>query len=328
MRKEKPSRVSKAYRLIAFTACTLLSIMLQRTSVLQAAEPASNNKLAIEAAATKEHYVLGEPIYLLIRLQNQGATSAFVSPGLDSESGNLAIQVTDPAGRTFPMTPIMTLDEDAATVSLASRAWLASVVSVFFGSNGWTFQVPGVYRVAVTYRATLSGGRRVEATSLPITLTVSTNELEPGRFLMQAGPAGLEAGKLLLWHGGDHLKAGQEQLRELLSRYPESTISHYVRFSLGRSLSESFKDYAANKVRPANFNGAIELLEKIPARKLPDYLEIQRSLALARSAIGLKRREAAQKSLQEARSLIGDRSEYQHFLSQLTRLEQAAAAIP
>ncbi len=279
---------------------------------------AVNLSLALEAET--QTFVLGEPIYVTLRLQNTGTTSVDVFQMLRPREGFTYFEMTAPDGAAVGFVPLTLLETDAGPESLAPGEEVAQVVPLFYGGRGWTFTETGDYRLRAFYRHLASQERGTIASS-PLTITIGEGD-GAGRLLLDEDAGSGEAGKLLLWQGGDHLTQGIALLQRVIEEYPGSPVAEYARFSLGKRLSKPFKNYAVGQVRPADPQAALAMLEQVRADQLPTYLQIQKDIAQARSYIGMDRSREAAEVLGKLRETIGNRAEFQLFLRQIDRIER------
>ena len=284
-----------------------------------------HNALSVTLRPTKPTYVLGEPVYVILQLDNHGATPIGIFPYLEPGEGAVHIEVTAPDEKRAPFVPLGESYNEVAEVTVAPRESRAAVFPVFFGGRGWTFDRLGVYHLTAVYSGVMKSGELIEVVSEPVGLTVDEAEEEIGKFLIQEGVASSESGKYLTWHSGDHLRKGKAHLMNLLDRWPESTVASYARFALGKGLSDSFMDYSVGRVRPPDCAKAREYLDRIRVDVLPDNLKIHWNLALARCVLQERKVSQARLRLATAKTLIDDRPEYRDLLSMVSRMEGSAA---
>jgi len=281
--------------------------------------------LRLQASVERDGYVVGEPIYLILRLENAGNQAQRVFGSLDPGDGAVEVLLTGPDGRERRLVPLVETDQDSSImVELAPGASLGAAASVFFGADGWTFPAPGSHRLTAVYR-TPAGAQVREARSAALELRIGASADGSGEFLADGSAASLEAGKFLTWQAGDHLTAGRDRLENLLTRYPGSDLTHYVRSALSRSHATPFTDYRTREVRPANCELALEHLRTVVAERLPAYLRAQNALIRARCAARGQNTAAARAAIRDARQIAGDLPEYRGILRQIEELERNLA---
>lgn len=305
----------------------LLTASLAAAAAASAQEATPGLSLRIETE--RPGYSLGEPIYLTVRLTNTGASAERFLQMLNPVDGLLGVSVRDPKGEGVGYMPLSARDRDTPPETLepaqkyqvpVGGGQIATTFPIFFGADGWVFQTPGRYAVMATFHVQGGGASRV-IKSNALEITVREEDAGAGRFLME-GPAGLEAGRFLVWRGGDQLERGLARLRQLAERHPASpTVDHY-RVALGRSLARPFKNYIKGAVRPADYARALEELRRARDESLPARVRVEKFLAQATSFLGMQRPAEAAEALRQARALIAERTELADFREQLERLER------
>jgi hypothetical protein len=201
-------------------------------------------------------------------------------------------------------------------VTLKPGEVTADVVPIFYGARGWTFPEPGAYTITAGFKPI--GKKQAMNMAKPLTLTVGTDTA--GSLVVKEGLTGEEAGKFLLWQSGDHLRKGIELLENITEKYPDSIISDYAGFALGKSLNRHFKDFSTKKIRLPDYKKSLEYLQKVRSDKLPLYLWIQYNLVRTRCHVELKELEQATGLMNQTRKLMTNRPEFLRFEEQITRL--------
>lgn len=274
--------------------------------------------LKLELETGKPEVVIGEPVYLTARLRNTGSAPVRVASYLELEGEAIQVKITREGGKTVPFVPLAIDDVDDPGQELPPGEAAAVVLSVFFGGRGWSFPEAGTYQITAVYQDFRSRSAPIE--SNPVTLQVRQDEAS---FFLTQGPASHETGKFLLWQSGDHLRRAQAQFQELLERYPESVLTDPVRLALGVSLSRSFKDYSIDRLRPPQFERALEYLRRVRPENLPPYLRLQKQLVEARCLVRLNRREEAEAVIAKARRQVLEQPELRQLYESEARLEPA-----
>lgn len=285
----------------------------------QSENPAQTLKLTLETE--KDSLVLGEPVYLIVKLKNIGSKPARIDKNIRPEDGLLKLFMTPPDTKAFGFVPLFIIDHSDTLEFLEQDSLIAEVIPVFYGARGWTFQNAGSYTAKATYQSRTQ--REIVMSNL-IKIEVLKGNDEAGDFLFDNKKKSHEAGKFLLWQSGDHLRKGIAHLKELKNNFPNSPINDYIFLALGRSFGSSFKDYAAGKVRLPDDSTAIDNLSQVKEDRLPTFSIIQKKLAEAKSYIRLDDKNKAWKRLECARRLIGQRPEFRGFVRQLNMLEEIA----
>lgn len=292
-------------------------------SVKDAPQPAeweTLEVLTLTASTEKREYVLGEPVWVYVILENTSSKTERVWGKLRPEEGAVSILVSG-EGKEEVFTPLGRTDNDeTAFVELKAGEQIGDTFPVFFGADGWTFAEPGEYTLTVLYETPVSEGKFGRVSSDPFTVTVKE---EGGVAALVTGDeASLEAGKFLLWQGGDHLIKGKEMLSDLAERYPYSPLASYVHFALGRSLSESFMDYGKNEVRPPDCGASIKHLSQVDPAVVGTLVKVQIEFARARCFAIEGKLDAALESLARARKIAGSGPEFVRLMGKITEYEK------
>jgi hypothetical protein len=308
-------RSSWAVALVAAAALTGTTTGIAQT-------PARGLTLKIETE--RQSYALGEPVYLIVRVLNQGTAEAKLMPLLSPKDGLLAISVRDPAGRGIGFQPLASRDRDSAPVALAPGGQLATTFPIFFGATGWLFRDPGRYMVRAQFDVRAGAEKPQMVQAEPLVLTIRDEGAEGARVLMDGSAASLEAGKFLVWGSGDHLVQGMERLNQFAARTPTSPAIDHYRVALGRSWARPFKNYKLGAVRPAEYPRALTELARARDEMLPSVVRLEKYLAQATSLFGTGRSPEAVDAVRRARALVNERPELAEFGEQVERLEGAS----
>lgn len=287
-----------------------------------AQEPASGLSLKIETE--RSSYEMAEPVYLIVRVVNQGKTEVSVMPLLSPKDGLLAISIRDPAGAGVGFQPLASRDRDAAPVSIPPGGQLATTFPIFFGATGWVFRTPGRYTVRAEFDVQTGAGKPRVIRSAPMVVTIEDSRSENARTLMDGTPGSLEAGKFLVWGSGDHLVRGIERLNRFAAGTKTSRLVDHYRVALGRNWSRPFKNYKLGAVRPAEYSRAVTELAQARDEVLPGVVRLEKYLAQANSLLGSARQTEALDALRRARALFNERAELAEFKEQVERLEAAS----
>jgi len=298
-----------------------------KVSPRSAVEPATvipAVQLELSIRTEKESYYIGEPIYLVVHLRNTGREAKRVMGQLHPDDGAIAVYVTATDGARGRYAQLANVDNDSTAYrELAGGETIGDIFAIFFDANGWVFREPGIYQLDVTYRTIEQPTVASEVASNSISVTIEETPDGSGKVLVVAGdPASFEAGKFLLWQAGDHLVQGQERLTEIIERYPESVLSNYVRFALGKSLSQPFTDYGLGVIRPADCRMSSVYLRAVKPAQISENAQIQRLIAQYRCNVRLGDKDSAASAIGEVRKLIQNRPEYQALGARLDQMER------
>jgi hypothetical protein len=305
---------SKICNIIPVLAIFAVSVVWLVPSSAMARE--TSGSLSFTASVDKVRYVLGEPVFLTVRLLNTSAVPVSVPKYLDAGEGIIVVRITTPKRKTFGYMPLTLIDSDMPMVTLKPREATADVVPIFYGARGWTFPEPGTYTITAGFKPI--GKKQVVNKAKPLTLTVGTDTA--GALVVKEGLTGDEAGKFLLWQSGDHLRKGIALLENITEKYPDSIISDYAGFALGKSLNRHFKNFSSKKIRLPDYKRSLEYLKKVRADKLPLYLRIQYNLARAKCHVELNESEQFTELINQTRKLMTDRPELLRFEEHIIRL--------
>jgi transposase InsO family protein len=76
---------------------------------------------------------------------------------------------------------------------------------------------------------------------------------------------GRDQGHILYMRGAEHLRIGNDQLREVTERFPGTNLARYIHYCFGLNQARSFKDAVQGKVREPRPEAAIRELERARA---------------------------------------------------------------
>ena len=288
--------------------------------------PAEGLRLAV--GTEKAEYVLGEPVYAMIVLENTGEQTQRVLRELRPEGEVVRIFLTGADGREVLFRPLGYGDhDDTAWIDLAAGDQIGVTASIFFGADGWTFTEPGQYRLTALYTWGGEGLPVRQLRSDTATVVIGPGD-QGGTLLTRGDAASLEAGKFLTWQAGDHLELGRELLLGLLDGSRGSVLASHAAFALGRSWGEPFLDYRADEVRPADCAQAASLLDQVAVAVLGTQAQALTEVARARCAAGEGDRAAALDHLARARGAVEGRPELQDLEAQILQYAANLAGGP
>ena len=291
---------------------------------------ANQAEMVLTVHTEKDTYLIGEPVYLAVRLFNPRNTTFKVLGELEPSSDAIQIIITDPQGTQKRFIPLGFADySEEAIVPLKAESTIGNIFPIFFGNQGWTFPEVGQYHVQAIYLHSGTDGDLNRMISEPLAVTIQSDSKKAGKFLLEPGPAAQEVGKFLLWQSGDHLVLGKERLTTLISKWPDSRLATYASFALGKSLSEPFSDYRKGQVRPPDCERAEDFLEQVKLAEITPYIHLQLKMAKTRCRIYAKDIPQASELLGTISQLEvrgpeykGLRNRLQEYKEGLTRLRQ------
>lgn len=290
-----------------------------------AAKVVPDDKLVISVVPERSRYLVGEPVYVAVRLRNAGDHAERVIDSLFPEDGGVDFVIIGPDAREILFLPYGETDRDTESYkSLAPGETVGNMVPIFFGGNGWTFREPGTYRIVAYFQFPAGKGEVRESKSVPATIEIASSP-EGKALVSETAQMSNEVGKFLLWQSGDHLEKGQASLHTLLDHAPSSPLASYARFALGRSLSEPFMDYRRHTVRAPDCAAALTHLTKVNDVHITDYIRIQIAIAKGRCAAYEKDSKSAMQNFFAAKGIMVDRPEYRAIGARVAEYEQHLA---
>ena len=199
-------------------------------------------------------FEFAEPITVEIKLENQTAAAMIVPDMLKPEFGLMEVFIRNPRGQVQPYAPLFKLCGEARHQELPPGEKLFESVFLGYGAQGFYFQEPGEYQIWAIYTA---GGLRLRSNVLGIRVAYPQSRDEEQKALFTFGD---EQGHLLYMRGGDHLRRGTDELREITERYPTTHLARYIHYCLGSSQAREFKDTVSGRIRPPQIDKAIQQL--------------------------------------------------------------------
>lgn len=291
-------------------------------SIFAAPQPAKKVEgigLTLTAAPLKQNVELGEPIYLAVRLTNTHRDSIKIIGKLRPEDGFIEVFAKTPDGRTVLLSPFSEGDF-GGHFNLAPGERIGDVFPIFFGSNGWYFDTPGEYHIYAQLEVPGQQDRSVYESEA---VRLSVRDTDSGKALFETDQrTRIEAGKFLVWRGGDHLIKGQNHLKSIWKRYPDSALSSYIGSAFAKSYSEPFADYRTGKVRPPNCAAANELRREQGDMMLPDNLRIDDAMVRAKCFAEQRRWQDAKDALDAAYQLANKGPEFGSLVRAVTEMQE------
>jgi hypothetical protein len=201
-------------------------------------------------------FTFAEPVTIELKLKNQTQAPMVVPDMLNPEFGLLELLIRDPKGQVRRYEPLFKLCGEARTAELPPGEKLYESVFIAYGSGGFYFEHPGEYQIWAVYTA---GGLRLRSNSLRIRVAFPEAREEEEMALWTFGH---DQGHVLYMRGAEHLESGNNQLREVTERFPNTNLSRYIHLCFGNSEAREFKDLVTNQVRPAQPQQAVQELTK------------------------------------------------------------------
>ncbi|HEY0024427.1 MAG TPA: hypothetical protein VGB24_16045 [Longimicrobium sp.] len=233
------------------------------------------------------------------------------------------IVITGPDGSRKPFTPLSLIETAEQAPRVPPRGEIAVITPVFFGGDGWTFRQPGAYRLQAHWNADSAEELTSNVTSIQIVAGDGA-----GLRLVSNDSASFEAGKFLVWQSGDHLTEGRALLANIAEAFPASQVARHTHLAEGRNLSNPFRNFAAGTVRPANPEGALELLGRVEEAGLPVHLVVQKQLDEASALMQIAEWNAAASRLLNVQLQLDRNTSLREFLAPLQELDRVMLSSP
>jgi hypothetical protein len=214
--------------------------------------------VALYVRTRPERYLFhfAEPVTVEVKLKNQTASPMVVPDMLSPEFGLLEILIRDPKNRVRPYQPLFKLCGEARTTELPPDEKLFESVFLAYGAGGFYFEEPGEYQIWAVYSA---GGVRLRSNALRIRVAFPQAAADEEMALWTFGH---DQGHVLYMRGAAHLQSGNDHLREVTERFPDTNLSHYIHYCFGSCEAREFKDLVKGEVREPQVEQAIEELEQ------------------------------------------------------------------
>lgn len=291
-------------------------------SISKAPSPASVSQgdgIKVIAMPLKQTVELGEPVYLALRVINEGQEPVNIIGGLRPGEGLIEIYSIGAKGEKTLLPPLGVSDLEGTT-SLAPKQTIGDVFPIFFGANGWNFTKAGEYRISALLKIPTKGGF-LSFSSEPAVIKVESSK---GGQALFAGEkrSRIEVGKYLLWRSGDHLEAGIKLLTSLSKQHPNSVLSSYILAAHAQNYSEPFANYIAGKVRAPDCQKANSLREMVNPNVLPENLLIEDYISQAKCHAENRDWEKAKNALDAGSKLSEDRPEFMAYYQSITKMQE------
>jgi hypothetical protein len=254
----------------------------------------TDHPLRLDLQAPKTQYIIGEPLTVTVGLHNRGADTREVLDLLDPSYSFLNVEIRRPGSTAFePFRPaIRAYRRGQPPLRLEPNGSLHSVVKLFFGAEGWTFDRPGSYVVRADYPADmLATDQRLQSEEL--TLDVVEPPSDATRRASQL-MLGTEQGLFLLFNGGDHLRRGRESLMKVSEEAGATPFAPAARLALGlAALQPTIVSTGAPSRPPVRLDEAKRYLEGTLEAELPALSRLKAQETLANALVKENKAEEA-----------------------------------
>jgi len=238
-------------------------------------KPEMQGGLSLEISTDRSEFVLGEPVVLYVTLKNAGSGPVQVMPRLEPDYQFVEYFVKGPDGAESVFLPWAYKDYVGAQTTLQPGDSISGVAKIFYGGNGWTFKVPGTYRLRAVYENS--------ASSQEISINVKAPTDDAGQRSSQIFLSSDEVGKFLLFEGGDHLQDGISKLKTVADQMPGTPHAFYANYALGVNMMRDFANFQTNSLRAADPQMAVSYLQKIETQPVSFYYSMETTVYLSRA---------------------------------------------
>ncbi|MDX0116487.1 hypothetical protein GOC07_30545 [Sinorhizobium meliloti] len=217
---------------------------------------AAQAQVELTLSAPPAGFVLGEPVVLRATMRNTSPEPAASPRFLKPEFGIVQYYVGSEPDASSLFVPYLLKEPAEPTVQLEPGGEILEDVEIFYGADGWFFRSPGQYQV----RAVVPGGSLQSNTvNFSILPPQSPEEETAAEAIINSD----QAGRFLLFRGGEHLDEGREVLERVMELAPNSPLSDHAGVSLGLNWLRPAADWSAGEVRAANPSRALDLLSVV-----------------------------------------------------------------
>lgn len=228
------------------------------TGHLPAYDVATSNEVDFQIQMGKEEYLPGQPSIAYLKLTNISSEPLSLIDKLSPEYNVVKFYIKKEEDEVRFM-PYVFYEFISEKTILNPDESISGRAKIFYGSNGYTFPQPAVYKVRAEYHGLSDGlGKIIDSNTVDITIRQPRNKEEEEQVKLIMGK---EQALFFLFEGGDHFTDGIEQLTKLVQRYPKSVLGSYASAVLGLHWSREFKDFKNNRVRKPNYEKARSFLE-------------------------------------------------------------------
>jgi hypothetical protein len=206
----------------------------------------------------KDKYLPGQPAIAYLEIKNNSLDPIRLIKNLSPEYEVVQFFIKYEE-KTNKFVPYTILDYIPTETILKPNESLYGHAKIFYGSGGYSFPQPGLYKVKATYSGLIDRpGKIIASNTVEVNVIAPKDQDEEEQVSLIKGK---EQALFLLFEGGDHLEEGINKLDQLAKKYPTSNLGTYANAVLGLRWSKDFKDYKKGKIRKKDFNQARSFLE-------------------------------------------------------------------
>jgi len=215
-----------------------------------------DNEIKFTLKMGKEEYLLGQPAIAYLSLINNTDQTISLINSFDPKYDFVKFVIEQNENVT-QFIPYSMVDAVPKTMKLDPGKSIHGNAKIFYGSNGYTFPDPGVFKIKAVYHGLVYPSKVIESNIIEVKIRAPKNKEEEEQVNLIKGE---EQALFLLFEGGDHLVNGIKNITELAEKYPNTVLGAYANASLGIHLSKDFKDLVQNKIRKPNIDSSNKFL--------------------------------------------------------------------
>jgi hypothetical protein len=215
-----------------------------------------DNEIKFTLKMGKEEYLPGQPAIAYLSLINNTDQTISLINSFDPKYDFVKFVIEQNENVT-QFIPYSMVDAVPKTMKLDPGKSIHGNAKIFYGSIGYTFPDPGVYKIKAVYHGLVYPSKVIESNIIEVKIRAPKNKEEEEQVNLIKGE---EQALFLLFEGGDHLVNGIKNITELAEKYPNTVLGAYANASLGIHLSKDFKDLVQNKIRKPNIDSSNKFL--------------------------------------------------------------------
>ena len=219
---------------------------------------AEDSPLRLKLSTHKPAYVIGEPIYIQLKLENLFHQPVKLVNRMKLWDGFVQIKIQHQSGRELEYRPLISNCFKAERTELSPGESLKMADYIWFGRDGFLFMEPGIYFIKAAFNGMVDGDL-VESNTVHIFVGYPQRNMEPllERLFQN------EVGGIFYYQGLEHLDNVHQQLNELSQKYTvkEHPAIAHIHLTEGKRLLYETKDIHGKIVREKNVGDAYQQLK-------------------------------------------------------------------
>ena len=244
-----------------------------------------DSPLQLNLTTHKPAYVIGEPIYVQLKLKNLFHQPVKLVDRLKLWDGLVQIKVRHQSGRELEYRPLITNCYKAERAELAPNDNIGMADYIWFGKDGFLFMEPGVYSIKAAFNG-MEDGDLVESNTIQIFVGYPQRKMEPLlEKLFQD-----EVGGIFYYQGLDHLDKVHQQLIDVTKEHTvkEHPAIAHIHLAEGKRLLYETKNIQGKIVRERKLDSAYQQLKSAKELAVLDPLilkNIEKTMSYAQTLI-------------------------------------------